>query len=274
MVAGGTEAGVTAYCMAGLDATRALSRRNDDARARQPPVRRRTATASSRPRAPASWCSRAWSTRRRAAPRSSASWPATARAADAYHLTEPDPSGRWQVAAMRVALQRRASTRRTWTTSTRTAPPPRPATPSRSAPSDSSSATSAPRDVMVSSTKSMHGHGMGAAGGLRGGADRAGRSARARVPPTINVDELDGPAPAWTTSLGEAREAARGRGPLQLVRLRRPQRRARVRRDGGRVNGNGRVRVAMTGIGVVCPLGIGREEMWALRRRRRARAPG
>jgi 3-oxoacyl-[acyl-carrier-protein] synthase II len=29
------------------------------------------------------------------------------------------------------------------------------------------------------------------------------------------------------------------------------------------VNGNGRIRVAMTGIGVVCPLGIGREEMWA-----------
>jgi 3-oxoacyl-[acyl-carrier-protein] synthase II len=29
------------------------------------------------------------------------------------------------------------------------------------------------------------------------------------------------------------------------------------------VSGNGRVRVAMTGIGVVCPLGIGREEMWA-----------
>ncbi len=30
MVAGGTEAGVTAYCMASLDATRALSRRNDE----------------------------------------------------------------------------------------------------------------------------------------------------------------------------------------------------------------------------------------------------
>ena len=29
------------------------------------------------------------------------------------------------------------------------------------------------------------------------------------------------------------------------------------------MNGNGRVRIAMTGIGVVCPLGIGREEMWA-----------
>ena len=30
MLAGGTEAGVTPYCMASLDATRALSRRNDD----------------------------------------------------------------------------------------------------------------------------------------------------------------------------------------------------------------------------------------------------
>ena len=29
MLAGGAEAGITAYCMASLDATRALSRRND-----------------------------------------------------------------------------------------------------------------------------------------------------------------------------------------------------------------------------------------------------
>ena len=45
-------------------------------------------------------------------------------------------------------------------------------------------------EVMVSSTKSMHGHGMGAAGGfeavLTALAVREGR-----VPPTINLDTLD-----------------------------------------------------------------------------------
>jgi 3-oxoacyl-[acyl-carrier-protein] synthase II len=59
---------------------------------------------------------------------------------------------------------------------------------------------------MVSSTKSMHGHGMGAAGGfeavLTALAVREGR-----VPPTINVDELDEACAGVDHVLGEAREA-------------------------------------------------------------------
>ena len=35
----------------------------------------------------------------------------------------------------------------------------------------------------------------------------------------------------------------------------------------------GRTRVAVTGMGVVSPLGIGREEMWRVRGRRAAPAP-
>jgi len=43
---------------------------------------------------------------------------------------------------------------------------------------------------MVSSTKSMHGHAMGAAGGIEG-ALTALAIAEGAVPPTINLDDLD-----------------------------------------------------------------------------------
>jgi len=60
--------------------------------------------------------------------------------------------------------------------------------------------------VMVSSTKSMHGHGMGAAGGfeavLTALAIREGK-----VPPTINLENLDESCAGVDHVLGEAREA-------------------------------------------------------------------
>ncbi len=58
--------------------------------------------------------------------------------------------------------------------------------------------------VMVSSTKSMHGHGMGAAGGfeavLTALAIREGK-----VPPTINVENLDPACAGVDHVLGESR---------------------------------------------------------------------
>jgi 3-oxoacyl-[acyl-carrier-protein] synthase II len=59
---------------------------------------------------------------------------------------------------------------------------------------------------MVSSTKSMHGHGMGAAGGfeavLTALAIREGR-----VPPTINVENLDDACTGVDHVLGATRDA-------------------------------------------------------------------
>ena len=97
-------------------------------------------------------------------------------------------------------------------------------------------------EVMVSSTKSMHGHGMGAAGGfeavLTALAMREGR-----VPPTINLDNLDEACAGVDHVRGEARAARGGRGPVQQLRLRRPQRRPGLREGRPRVSGDGRVRV-------------------------------
>ena len=98
MLAGGTEAGVTPFCMAGLDATRALSRRNDDPERRQPALRRRPRRLR-RGRGRRRGGAREPGARpRRAAPRSSASWRATGPAATP--TTSPTPTraaaGRWR----------------------------------------------------------------------------------------------------------------------------------------------------------------------------------
>jgi 3-oxoacyl-(acyl-carrier-protein) synthase len=125
---------------------------------------------------------------------------------DAYHLTDPDPSGRWQVAAMRMALERAGRTPdevdyvNAHGTSTPAGDPVEVGA-IRQLVGDDRAA-----DVMVSSTKSMHGHGMGAAGGfeavLTALAVREGR-----VPPTINVEELDPACAGVDHVLGEARRA-------------------------------------------------------------------
>jgi 3-oxoacyl-[acyl-carrier-protein] synthase II len=124
---------------------------------------------------------------------------------DAYHLTEPDPSGRWQVAAMRMALEKGGL---------------RPEDVDYVNAHGTSTAAGDPveigavrqlvgeraPEVLVSSTKSMHGHGMGAAGGfeavLTALAVREGR-----VPPTINLDTLDEACAGVDHVRGEARTA-------------------------------------------------------------------
>ena len=78
MIAGGSEAAITPMGVGGFAAMRALSTRNDEPAARQPPVRQATATASSWARAPACSSSRSSSTRSGAARRSTPSWSATA----------------------------------------------------------------------------------------------------------------------------------------------------------------------------------------------------
>ena len=205
MLAGGTEAGVTPFCMASLDATRALSRRNDDPEhACRPFDAGRDGFVSAEGAGVLVLESLEHAEARGADIVCEVA--GYGLSADAYHLTDPDPSGRWQVAAMRMALDKagRSPDEVDYVNAHGTSTPagdPVEVGAIRQLVGDDRA-----RDVMVSSTKSMHGHGMGAAGGfeavLTALAIREGR-----VPPTINLDELDEACAGVDHVVGEAREA-------------------------------------------------------------------
>jgi 3-oxoacyl-(acyl-carrier-protein) synthase len=125
---------------------------------------------------------------------------------DAFHLTDPDPSGRWQVEAMRMALARSGHdvSEVDYVNAHGTSTPagdPVEIRAIRLLVGDDRAA-----EVAVSSTKSMHGHGMGAAGGfetvLTALAIREGT-----IPPTINLDELDPSCAGVDHVANEARAA-------------------------------------------------------------------
>ena len=108
MLAGGAEAPVCLLGVGGFTAMRALATGfNDEPDARQPAVRPRAATASWSPRAPACWCSRRSSTRRRAARRILAEVVGYGANCDAYHMTQPSPGGEGAAECMAQALDRR-----------------------------------------------------------------------------------------------------------------------------------------------------------------------
>ena len=210
MLAGGTEAGVTPCCMPGLDATRALSRRNDDPEGASRPydVGRDGFVAAegsgvlvlesldhARARGAEIVCEIAGY-----------------GASNDYHLTDPEPRVRWQLASMRQALAegRLAVDEVDYVNAHGTSTPagdPVEVHAIRQLVGDERAA-----QVRVSSTKSMHGHGMGTAGGfeavLTALAIREGA-----IPPTINLDELD-PACAGVDHV--ANEARQGRVRVAL----------------------------------------------------------
>ncbi|MEQ8833668.1 MAG: beta-ketoacyl-ACP synthase II [Miltoncostaeaceae bacterium] len=204
MVAGGTEAGITPYSMGGLDATRALSRSNDDPTGASRPfdVGRDGFVAAegagvlvledlghARARGARIYCELA----------------GYGASSDAHHLTEPDPSGRWQVAAMEAALRsgglgpEHVDYVNAHGTST-------PAGDPVEIGAVRSLLGERAEEVAVSSTKSMHGHGMGAAGGFEAVLSALAVH-RGEIPPTINVRDLDPACEGVDHVLGTARTA-------------------------------------------------------------------
>ncbi len=205
MVAGGTEAGITPFCMAGLDATRALSRRNDaPERASRPFDVDRDGFVAAEGAGILVLESLEHAVDRGA--EIICELIGYGATSDAYHLTEPDPSGRWQVAAMRGALAHAGLDGsavdyvNAHGTSTGAGDPVEIGA-IRQLVGDERG----PR-VMVSSTKSMHGHGMGAAGGFEA-VLTALVIREGTVPPTINLDDLDPRCAGVDHVRGEARDA-------------------------------------------------------------------
>lgn len=204
MVAGGTEAGITPFSMGGLDATRALSRNNDDPQGASRPFDLKRDGFVAAEGAGVVVLEELEHARRRGA-RIYCELAGYGASSDAHHLTEPDPGGRWQVAAMRAALERAGRSPEqvdyinAHGTST-TAGDPVEIGAIRTLLGERASR------VAVSSTKSMHGHGMGAAGGFEAVLTALAIS-EGRIPPTINVNELDPACAGVDHVLGEAREA-------------------------------------------------------------------
>jgi 3-oxoacyl-[acyl-carrier-protein] synthase II len=189
MLAGGAEAAVTLTGIAGFNAMKALSTRNDDpARASRPfdvgrdgfvmgeagAVLVLERLDQARERGAEIWCEvRGYGL-----------------SADAHHLTEPDPSGSGPARAMLMAMRDAGITPEevdyvnAHGTSTPVGDPSEVRVLQRALGAEVAARTP------VSSTKSMHGHCLGAAGGVE--AALCAMSIREGiVPPTINLDELD-----------------------------------------------------------------------------------
>jgi len=125
---------------------------------------------------------------------------------DAHHLTEPDPSGEAPSAAMRMALgdagvePAQVDYVNAHATSTPVGDPSEVRV-IRMALGEGNAAR-----CLVSSTKSMTGHCLGAAGGIEAGFT-ALAIATGTVPPTVNVEELDPECVGVDHVLGAARRA-------------------------------------------------------------------
>ena len=189
MVAGGAEAAIGEFALAGFGQARALSTRNDDpAGASRPFDAGRDGFVMGEGAAVL-----VLEDEGHARARGAAVYGVLAgygMSSDGYHITLPRPGGAGAARAMRAgpALGRSGGPP-TSTTSTPTAPRPRPTTQPRRRRSSRSSG-SAPIAVPVSSTKSMTGHLLGGAGALEALvcllAIRDGI-----VPPTINYETPD-----------------------------------------------------------------------------------
>ncbi len=220
MLCGGSEAVITGMGVSGFNALQALSTRNDepDAAPRAPSTR--TATASSWARGRGSWSSRNSSTPGARGARIYAEMVGYGATADAYHITAPDPEGDGAMRCMRMAIadaglhpgRHRLHQR------------PRHLHPVQRRDGDAGHQEglrrARPDASPVSSTKSMIGHLLGAAGGVEAIAC-VKTIETGIIPPTINYDTPD-PECDLDYVPNTARRQEVVHGPLlQFLRLRR-----------------------------------------------------
>lgn len=206
MLAGGAEAGVTPFCMASLDATRALSRRNDDPEGASRPYDAGRDGFVAAEGAGVMVLESLEHARERGAD-IVCEVRGYGASADAYHLTDPEPSGRWQLAAMRQALANGGLEAadvdyvNAHGTSTPAGDPVEISAIRQLVGDDRA------HEVRVSSTKSMHGHGMGAAGGFEA-VLTALTIREGAIPATINLHDLDPECAGVDHVANAAREAS------------------------------------------------------------------
>lgn len=189
VLAGGAEAAVTPFAVAGLDASKAMSHRNDDPAGASRPFDLNRDGFVLGEAAAVLVLEEMDAALRRDAPIlcELGGYGATC---DAYHLTEPAPGGPEQAEAMRIAMRHagldpaqidyvNAHATSTWAGDIAEVAG------IRAALGDAKA-----RATAVSATKSMHGHCLGATGALEA-ALTALTIAEGIIPPTINLTDLD-----------------------------------------------------------------------------------
>ena len=157
------------------------------------------------------------------------------QSADAYHIAQPDPESQGVILAMERALEKSGITPEQvgYINAHGTSTPLGDAAESQAIERVfGEHATSG--TLAVSSTKSMHGHLLGAAGAIEGIATALALH-HGILPPTINYEEPGSRVPARLRAERRAQGASRGRD-VERLRFRRPQhvRRLRRRARGGR----------------------------------------
>lgn len=205
MLAGGTEAGITEFGMASFDSIRALSHRNDDPAAASRPF---DANRDGFVMAEGS-AILVLETLEHAQSRGARIYCEAigyGLTGDAHHLTEPDPSGHAPANAMKMAMRdaRVSPDQVGYLNAHATATPVGDVAEVRSI--QQAFGEERAKSLLVSSTKSMHGHLLGGAGGLEG--VLTALALRDQVlPPTINLDEPDPGCAGVDHIANEARRA-------------------------------------------------------------------
>jgi 3-oxoacyl-[acyl-carrier-protein] synthase II len=189
MLAGGGEAMLTAFWVAAFDAMKVLSHRNDDpAGAARPFDRTRDGFLMGEVGA-VLVLERLDQARDRGAP-VVCEVAGFGSSADAHHITDPDPEGRPQVAASRAALADAGLPPEAVEYVNAHGGASKPGDPTEAHIIRTALGEEVAARTAVSATKSMHGHCMGATGALEA-ALTAMAIEHGRIPPTINLDDVD-----------------------------------------------------------------------------------